>query len=445
MIAHPPRSLALFRLASRWSMVAVTVGSLACAENGVGPVADAPGCVVQSVVVAPLQASVTVGQSLNLSATISATNCATAPAVTWTSGNAAVSVQPNGNAVRVTGVNAGGGVTVTASAGGQSGSALVTVSAPVPSTIVFTAGGGNSRELWRMDPTGANMVRLTTNAEGDYSATLSKDGAQIAYVHNGALYRMASDGTNPVLVASAAGQVIAPDWSPDGTQFAYCDFSGTILTGTCPLKIVTAAGAFVRTLGTSGRYQTHPDWSPDGASLVFADGSSPLGCCVIRITPAAGGPTQLRFDTTASGGNPVYSPDGSRIAFHVGYRIAVMNVAGGPITLLTADSIVASHPTWSPDGTRLAYEAELPGQTMSDIWVMDADGSGKVNITNTPSIDEFQPAWGRKVAGALPAPASLLAGGYDRRAAHGPRSTAPTFAARAFDGMRADAGVGMPR
>jgi Tol biopolymer transport system component/putative hemolysin len=46
---------------------------------------------------------------------------------------------------------------------------------------------------------------------------------------------------------------------------------------------------------------------------------------------------------------------------------------------------------WSPDGTRIVYTAF--GLTTSDIWVMNADGSDPVNLTDTPDVDEGFPAW----------------------------------------------------
>ena len=35
---------------------------------------------------------------------------------------------------------------------------------------------------------------------------------------------------------------------------------------------------------------------------------------------------------------------------------------------------------WSPDGTKIAYSSTCSGN--SDIWVMDADGSNKINLTD---------------------------------------------------------------
>lgn len=48
-------------------------------------------------------------------------------------------------------------------------------------------------------------------------------------------------------------------------------------------------------------------------------------------------------------------------------------------------------PAWSPDGTRIAWAS---GQNNDwDVWVMNADGSGKTNLTATPATNEAVPSW----------------------------------------------------
>jgi dipeptidyl aminopeptidase/acylaminoacyl peptidase len=60
---------------------------------------------------------------------------------------------------------------------------------------------------------------------------------------------------------------------------------------------------------------------------------------------------------------------------------------GGTELRLTDESVNADDPMWSSDGSRIAYVQD------SDIWVMNADGSGKTNLTNTPHDGEYEPAW----------------------------------------------------
>jgi Tol biopolymer transport system component len=51
-------------------------------------------------------------------------------------------------------------------------------------------------------------------------------------------------------------------------------------------------------------------------------------------------------------------------------------------------------PHWSPDGKRIAFSAAHGSPPLlSDIWVMNADGSGLVNLTRAPQQDNQEPSW----------------------------------------------------
>jgi Ca2+-binding RTX toxin-like protein len=103
------------------------------------------------------------------------------------------------------------------------------------------------------------------------------------------------------------------------------------------------------------------------------------------------------------GSNPAVSPDGSRIAYVNSKNIWMINANGTGNRQLTTDSKFNDHPAWSPDGTKIAFSAGSPTAfDEADIFVMNADGSGKKNLTNTASdLSETDPAWspdGQKIA-----------------------------------------------
>ena len=70
-----------------------------------------------------------------------------------------------------------------------------------------------------------------------------------------------------------------------------------------------------------------------------------------------------------------------------------MNADGsGLVSIAPASpSLTYGGPTWSPDGTRIAFEGKA-GDSPREIYVVSADGSNLVNITNNPAEDTV-PVW----------------------------------------------------
>ena len=120
---------------------------------------------------------------------------------------------------------------------------------------------------------------------------------------------------------------------------------------------------------------------------------------VVAPTPAPA--TRLTHNAAFDSG-PDWSPDGGRIAFSSDRdgrsEIYVMNADGSGVTRLTYNDAVDSSPAWSPDGRRIAFHSTLGGNW--EIYVMNADGSGVTRLTYNDAFDGY-PAWspdGRRIA-----------------------------------------------
>ena len=121
-------------------------------------------------------------------------------------------------------------------------------------------------------------------------------------------------------------------------------------------------GNGVRQLTSWGLAPEHPTWSPDGRWITFNDASFKPGAHeTIWVMRADGTNAHVLYQGTANSGGtkPQFSPDGTQILF--------MCVKYG-----SAFGIGASE----------------------DICTMKADGTGVRDITNTPDVQENQPAWG---------------------------------------------------
>lgn len=100
--------------------------------------------------------------------------------------------------------------------------------------------------------------------------------------------------------------------------------------------------------------------------------------------PLGGGTGLILFSSYRDGESEIYS----------------MNVDGSDVSRLTDDDARLSQPVWSPDGNRIAF-VRRRGVEYREIFVMKADGSGQVRVmTNYQSLD-IEPAWspdGSKIA-----------------------------------------------
>jgi Tol biopolymer transport system component len=290
-----------------------------------------------------------------------------------------------------------------------------------------------------------------TLVPGEPAAQTAPPNGKIAYVGFDAetqkqdVYSMNPDGTgvtnltrrytdpNWSPLGNAHGN---PEWSPDGTKIS---FTGTALSdiGSCCSRnvyVMDADGANLRRLTTSPSTSEGEDfqatWAPDGSWLAFVStrGDPYDDRDIYRMDADGTNQQQLTFvdpdvdpnvdpPARVSDEQPSVSPDGTEIAFasnthyddtesgsyHVDQLdIYVMDSAdGGNVRRLTSDASPTSptlnlesrsqNPAWSPDGSRIAYESTKSGN--SEIWVMNADGTGEpVNVSQHEAWDS-DPAW----------------------------------------------------
>lgn len=237
------------------------------------------------------------------------------------------------------------------------GAALAPAVSPDGTRIAFDAEVDGSRQIWVMNVDGTGLEPVTDDIEAT-SPTWSPDGLQIAYIG------FADGGTRAVVVldlASGASErvsseqddVYGADWSTDGREIVYqvprgdgfelrsVDLrSGETLTLCCPRDDSIASDA---------------DWSPDGNLLVFGYSTpednfalytmKPSGDAVAAVEPA---------DPSRYHGHPVWSPDGTKIAYQGAPGVWVLDLVTGEDRMLEPEMW---GPAWLDEDTLIV---ELP-------------------------------------------------------------------------------------
>jgi len=135
-------------------------------------------------------------------------------------------------------------------------------------------------------------------------------------------------------------------------------------------------GTEAKPLILSTYYDVTPMFSPDGSRIAFS--SSRSGYSEIWVCDSDGShPVQLTHLESQHSSAPSWSPDGSRIVFHslVGNQreIFVMPAGGGRPQRLTEDPSNDNHATFSRDGRWIYFASRRSGE--SRIWKIPAEGA----------------------------------------------------------------------
>jgi len=145
------------------------------------------------------------------------------------------------------------------------------------------------------------------------------------------------------------------------------------------------------TAATDTTSASEPVFSSDGSRIAFV--SQRDGNAEIYVMNADGtGATRITNDPQADG-HPAFTPDGQTVIFHSSrtagkQQIWAVNVDGSGTVQLTKDS-VSSSPTVAPDGQTIAYLSTRNKE--SHIWLMNRDGSNQRQFTRGLQQRESEP------------------------------------------------------
>jgi hypothetical protein len=178
--------------------------------------------------------------------------------------------------------------------------------------------------------------------------------------------------------------------------------------GNDEIYICNADGTNTTRLTNNTYSDYEPMWSPDGSKIAFTSFST--GSPEIYVMNADGSNIVQKtfFAVPWNVENPTWSPDGTRIAFDISdssYNLWVVNASSGAPSMLLDHYGEQAQPSWSPDGSKIIMTSDGLDAFYAphDICSINADGSNFTRLTNYnfDQLEHGSPRWspsGNKIA-----------------------------------------------
>ncbi len=196
----------------------------------------------------------------------------------------------------------------------------------------------------------------------------------------------------PVAVAQLrAFGPVHPRLSPAGDR--------VVFSYQAALWVMPASGGTMIRLTSGDGFDTEPVWSPDGKRIAYLNGRE-FGSGQVRVIGATdGAPTKVPGAVQANG-KLAFHPDGQRILGSLrtpdlkgGEGLAWLNLTTGKVTAVTDPPRPARKAALSTDGRWIAFAThqDVPGQqggndgAQADLWKVPAAGGKPEKIVQLPS------------------------------------------------------------
>jgi len=278
-------------------------------------------------------------------------------------------------------------------------------------TWTMKADGSDQQQVPNNTPAG---IQPCSGAPFETQPVWSPDGAKLAVVARGTaacskyIYTVNPDGTGLTpLVPPNNTPDSEPAWSPDGAKIAFIEQAQSYMVmnadGTNRVQLPTDPGYPVG----SGRQL---DWSPDGDLIADSHGcqspSTRYGAYIGVMQPIPGGTRTPLTNPTLCPSSPTtlpntdvlpsWSPDAQRILFLRSGTLMSIKRDGSDLQTIRSGTLPdggsLGQPVWSPDGTKIAFvwsTVDSSNVFHADIGVMNADGSSPTRL----ATDGMEPSW----------------------------------------------------
>ncbi|MFD2937524.1 TolB family protein [Spirosoma flavum] len=267
------------------------------------------------------------------------------------------------------------------------------------------------RQDWK--PRLQNQLLYSWDSEHEYRYTdvfpsFSVDGKLLLTEKNdnSSIAVMDADGSNRkrIFDASGKGEAFSPGWSPDDQSvvFGVGGYFQNRTTRQAKLMLVKRDGTGLKDLTDGTPNAGFPSFSPDGKHIVYRVwGNDQHGLRIMNVEDRSVQVLTKDYDNV-----PYWSPDGTKILFtrkHEGNNFDVFTITpdGKQLTQLTTAPTNDAHAVWTDDGKHILWNSGEYGfreetalldntfQPYGTIWMMNADGTHKRALTDSPWEDSM--------------------------------------------------------
>jgi len=265
------------------------------------------------------------------------------------------------------------------------------------------------RNICIIDPDGTGFKQLTDDGIS-YGPRWSPDGQKIAFYSGPpptvSLHVMNGDGSDRMALIPNQEGIYDFDWSPDGTKILAYVKARRAREPEETWIVTVEDGGSTKQMGSSewARGWNHwtaegatvanpnrrlidglpagiqwPEWSPDSKYIAFIH----EGRLAIEDTTTVGMIEKWRPSNFEPPCERIgyWSPDGSKLLFFTGGNVcSISSDETDPVNLSMTR---ADNACWSPDGLQIAFISTDGRKRNSEIYIMNADGTEQVQLTNT--------------------------------------------------------------